>query len=224
MRPLPCDCNQQLRRAPAPWLLTVTVPTVAQITNLPATASCRFRAAQRSANTAVTPHHNAITAPLTAHQRGRPGHRAPTRGGRLFNQTVSGFPPTPLLFHCTGRELSAPPAAPSRSFTSPPAPAAAARAQYHAGHAADFLLWLHATNAGSSTSLTPSASPVRPVIHRLVVERGGTAAVITNLANPTALCFDISSKVPPLERCGLLSIVFHPGYVSNGFSSCGITA
>ena len=78
------------------------------------------------------------------------------------------------------------------------------------------------TNAfGSLNFLDPVclASPPGETNRLFVVERGGTIAVITNLAAPTRTVFlDISSKVTAnLEECGLLSMVFHPGYSSNGF-------
>jgi len=62
------------------------------------------------------------------------------------------------------------------------------------------------------------ASPPGETNRLFVVERGGTIAVITNLAAPTRSVFlNISSKVTAnLEECGLLSMVFHPGYATNG--------
>jgi glucose/arabinose dehydrogenase len=50
-----------------------------------------------------------------------------------------------------------------------------------------------------------------------VVERGGTIAVITNLATPDRTVFlDISDKIIYAGEGGLLSLVFHPNYASNG--------
>ena len=51
-----------------------------------------------------------------------------------------------------------------------------------------------------------------------VVERGGDIAVITNLAAPERTVFlNISNKVTYVGEGGLLSLVFHPGYATNGY-------
>src|SRR2546422_879129 len=65
------------------------------------------------------------------------------------------------------------------------------------------------------------ATPPGETNRLFIVEHRGRIAVITNLANPTRTVFlDISSRVvggtPPDER-GLLGLVFHPGYATNGF-------
>jgi uncharacterized repeat protein (TIGR03806 family) len=52
-----------------------------------------------------------------------------------------------------------------------------------------------------------------------IVERMGTIAVITNLANPNRTVFlDVSSKtVSFYEETGLLGLAFHPGFATNGY-------
>src|SRR4051794_1154156 len=51
-----------------------------------------------------------------------------------------------------------------------------------------------------------------------IIERGGTIAVITNLAAPNRTVFlDISSKVLTTNDCGLMTMQFHPGFATNGF-------
>ena len=63
------------------------------------------------------------------------------------------------------------------------------------------------------------ANPPGETNRLFVVERGGTIAVITNLASPDRSVFlDISNEVTHgLEECGLLCLTFHPGYATNGY-------
>ena len=63
------------------------------------------------------------------------------------------------------------------------------------------------------------ASPPGETNRLFVVERGGTIAVISNLASPTRAVFlNISNEVSHgVEECGLLCLTFHPGYATNGY-------
>ena len=62
-------------------------------------------------------------------------------------------------------------------------------------------------------------SPPGETNRLFVVERGGTIAVITNLASPNRSIFlNVSNEVTHgLEECGLLCLTFHPGYATNGY-------
>src|SRR5580698_9199154 len=63
------------------------------------------------------------------------------------------------------------------------------------------------------------ASPPGETNRLFVVERGGTIAVITNLASPNRTVFmNISNEVTHnAEECGLLCMTFHPNYATNGY-------
>ncbi len=61
------------------------------------------------------------------------------------------------------------------------------------------------------------ASPPGETNRLFVVEHFGNIAVITNLAAPNRTVFlSISNKVTYADEGGLLGLVFHPGFASNG--------
>jgi glucose/arabinose dehydrogenase len=63
------------------------------------------------------------------------------------------------------------------------------------------------------------ATPPGETNRLFVVERGGTIAVITNLAAPNRTVFlSIPGEVIyPTEEEGLLAMAFHPGFATNGY-------
>ena len=79
---------------------------------------------------------------------------------------------------------------------------------------------------GGLTFLNPTAiaSPPGETNRLFITERGGRIVVITNLAAPTRTIFmDISTNVYSFpdtiywDEQGLLGLVFHPGYATNGY-------
>jgi len=59
-------------------------------------------------------------------------------------------------------------------------------------------------------------SPPGETNRLFILEKGGVVVVITNLASPTRTVF-MNLTVNPTSESGLIGMVFHPGYATNGY-------
>ncbi len=67
------------------------------------------------------------------------------------------------------------------------------------------------------TSPVALVTPAGETNRLFIVERGGTIAVITNLAKPTRTVFQTFTNLQLSGESGLLGLAFHPGHATNGF-------